>query len=240
MNFNSEQIVSVMVYFFPQLLVTFPILVMLILRLFYSRKSKNIPTDMISTLKYSSSFLLISFLSSFLLGLDYLILSYFSNSKELLSYHITIRFFYFSFMMYFAYITFAAKKLGNRSEVYNTNKIKNYSIFIGLTSTILVYFLVLILNSLDVLNMITNGIKIDQKILFTAFIYFIIRVFADTRLVIAHNLSYRINLIKLYSVQILTSLIFMPLLCYYLGGVGVLLSLSLSYLSGLIIKLEMN
>ena len=240
MNFNSEQIVSVMVYFFPQLLVTFPILVKLIIRLFYLRKSKNIPTDMISTLKYSSSFMLISFLSSFLLGLDYLILSYFSNSKELLSYHITIRFFYFSFMMYFAYITFAAKKLGNRSEVYNTNKIKNYSIFIGLTSTILVYFLVLALNSLDVLNMITNGIKIDQKILFTAFIYFIIRVFADTRLVIAHNLSYRINLIKLYSVQILTSLIFMPLLGYYLGGVGVLLSLSLSYLSGLIIKLEMK
>ena len=238
MNFNSEQIVSVMVYFFPQLLVTFPILVKLIIRLFYLRKSKNIPTDMISTLKYSSSFMLISFLSSFLLGLDYLILSYFSNSKELLSYHITIRFFYFSFMMYFAYITFAAKKLGNRSEVYNTNKIKNYSIFIGLTSTILVYFLVLTLNSLDVLIMITNGIKIDQKILFTAFIYFIIRVFADTRLVIAHNLSYRINLIKLYSVQILTSLIFMPFLCYYLGGVGVLLSLSLSYLLGLIIKLE--
>ena len=240
MNFNSEQIISVIVYFTPQLFVTFPILVKLIVKLFYSRQSKNIPTNIISTLKYSSSFMLISFLSSFLLGLDYLILSYFSNSTELISYHITIRFFYFSFMMYFAYITFAAKKIGNRSDILSTNKIKKYSIFIGLISTILVYFLVLTLNSLEVLDMITNGIKIDQKILFTAFIFFMIRVFADTRLVIAHNLSYRINLIKLYSIQIIISLIFMPFLCYYIGGVGVLLSLSLCYLTGLIVKLEKN
>ena len=96
----------------------------------------------------------------------------------------------------------------------------------------------LFLNSLEVLNIITNDIKIDEKILFTVFIYFIIRVFADTIVVVAHNLSYRINLIKLYAFQILISLICMLFLYYYMSGVRVLMSLSLSYLLGLVIKLE--
>ena len=241
MSFNSDQLISVVIYFLPQLLLTLPILIKLILRFVNLKEINKIPTYIFSTLKYTSSFLFISFLSSFLLGLDYLILSYFSNSKELLTYHITIRFFYFSFMMYFAYITFAAKKIGNISDVYDVHaikKIKNNSIFIGLFATVTVYFLVLLLDSIGIIYMITNGIKIDKLILFTAFIYFVIRVFADTRLVLAHNLSYRINLIKLYSIQIVISLICMPLLCYYIGGVGILISLSLSYLVGLIINLE--
>ena len=241
MSFDSEPLVSVAIYFLPQLLLTLPVLIKLSLRFVNPKEINKIPIYIVSTVKYSSSFLFISFLSSFLLGLDYLILSYFSNSKELLTYHITIRFFYFSFMMYFAYITFAAKKIGKITDVHNVytiKKIKNNSIFIGLFSTVTVYLLVLLLDSLGVINMITNGIKIDKLILFTAFIYFIIRVFADTRLVIAQNLSYRTNLIKLYSIQIVISLIFMPFLCSYIGGVGVLISLSLSYLVGLIIKLE--
>ena len=241
MNFDLDPIISVILFFFPQLLLTLPILINLILRLFYSKKTKKNKTNIFSLLKYSSSFLLISFLSSFLLGLDYLILSYFSNPKDILSYHITIRFFYFSFMIYFAYITFAAKKVGKSSDIHNLYKIKQIkqnTIFIGLTSTCLIYFLLLFLNTFKIIDFITNGIEIDEIILFTAFIYFIIRVFADTRLIIAQNLSYKINLIKLYSLQISISLIFMPILCYYIGGVGILLSLSLSYLFGFLIKLE--
>ena len=87
-------------------------------------------------------------------------------------------------------------------------------------------------------NSITNGIIINVEILLGAVIYFSIRVFADPRWIIAQNLSFRFNLIKLYTLQIIISLISMPLLCYYLGGFGILIALSLSYFCGFFIRLE--
>ena len=168
-------------------------------------------------------------------------LSYFSDSKELLSYHVTIRFFYFSFMLYFSYITFSAKKISQfnkRSNFQQIKRIKQNAIFIGFCSVILVYFLVLILNQNGFIYLITNGVKIDQTILFGAFIYFLIRVFADIRIVVAQNLSLRSNLTKLYLYQILVSLIFMPILCSFYGAFGILISLTMSYLIGLIVNLD--
>ena len=195
----------------------------------------------LTLIKYSSSFVFISILASFLLGLDYLILSYFSDSKELLSYHVTVRFFYFSFMLYFAYVTFSAKKISQltkKNNVLQIKKIKKNSIFIGVSSVILVYILVLTFNQIGFINLITNGIKIDQTILFGAFIYFLIRVFADIRIIIAQNLSFRLNLMKLYFYQILISLISMPVLCSMYGAFGILVSLAISYLSGFLVNLE--
>ena len=194
-------------------------------------------------IKYSSSFVFISFLSSFLLGLDYLILSHFSDSKELLSYHVTIRFFYFSFMLYFAYLTFSAKKISKLTKDSNFQLIKNIkrnAMYIGFFSVSLIYILVLVLNKSGFIYKITNGIKIDQTILLGAFIYFFIRVFADTRIVVAQNLSMRLNLTKLYIYQILISLICMPLLCILYGAFGILISLTISYLIGLTVNLDKN
>ena len=117
-------------------------------------------------------------------------------------------------------------------------KIKKNSIFIGVSSVILVYILVLTFNQIGFINLITNGIKIDQTILFGAFIYFLIRVFADIRIIIAQNLSFRLNLMKLYFYQILISLISMPVLCSMYGAFGILVSLAISYLSGFLVNLE--
>ena len=103
---------------------------------------------------------------------------------------------------------------------------------------ILVYILVLTFNQIGFINLITNGIKIDQTILFGAFIYFLIRVFADIRIIIAQNLSFRLNLMKLYFYQILISLISMPVLCSMYGAFGILVSLTISYLSGFLVNLE--
>ena len=126
MNFlNVDQLVSVIMYFSPQLLIYIPALTILLKKINKRKNKKFLKVKFLTLIKYSSSFLLISFLSSFLLGLDYLILSYFSDSKELLSYHVTIRFFYFSFMLYFAYITFLAKKISQLNKHSNFQQIKN-------------------------------------------------------------------------------------------------------------------
>tara|TARA_Y100001970_G_C13773146_1_gene621524 strand:+ start:80 stop:520 length:441 start_codon:yes stop_codon:yes gene_type:complete len=144
-------------------------------------------------------------------------------------------------MLYFAYITFSAKKISQLSKKYSflkIKKIKNNSIFIGVSSVILVYILVLTFNQIGLINLITNGIQIDQKILFVAFIYFLLRVFADIRIIIAQNLSFRLNLMKLYIYQIVISLISMPVLCSLYGAFGILVSLAISYLSGFLVNLE--
>jgi hypothetical protein len=239
--FNTDQLISILIYFIPQLVINFPILLTLFVKTLNSKTNYNIPTDIIYILKYTSSFLLITFLSSFLLGLDYLMISYFSSSEQMLSYHVTIRFFYFSFMMYFAYITFAAKKINTSTNIYSSfeiRKIKKNTTLIGMLCVFSIYIFVLVLNQIGLLEKITNGIDIDSQILFGAYVYYSIRVFADTRIVIAQNLSYRLSLIKLYTTQIIISLICMPFLCYFFGGLGVLMSLSLSYISGFFVKLE--
>ena len=236
-----DQLTSILIYFLPQLILSMPILILLIKKINKRKKKKLLSINFTTLIKYSSSFVFISFLSSFLLGLDYLILSYFSDSKELLSYHVTVRFFYFSFMLYFAYLTFSAKKISLSNKNYNflqIKKIKQNSIAIGVFSVFSIYILVLILNQIGFINLITNGIKIDQAILFTAFVYFVLRVYADVRLVVAQNLSLRLNLIKLYFIQIVTSLIFMPVLSLFYGGTGVLIALIISYLMGFSIKLD--
>tara|TARA_Y100001968_G_C19328492_1_gene703033 strand:- start:178 stop:1104 length:927 start_codon:yes stop_codon:yes gene_type:complete len=236
-----DQLTSVLIYFLPQLIISFPILILLYKKISKGRNKKILSMKLFTLIKYSGSFVFISFLASFLLGLDYLILSYFSDSKELLSYHVTVRFFYFSFMLYFAYITFSAKKISQLSKKYSflkIKKIKNNSIFIGVSSVILVYILVLTFNQIGLINLITNGIQIDQKILFVAFIYFLLRVFADIRIIIAQNLSFRLNLMKLYIYQIVISLISMPVLCSLYGAFGILVSLAISYLSGFLVNLE--
>lgn len=238
---NVDQLVSVIMYFSPQLLIYIPVLIILLKKINKRKNKKFLKVKFLTLIEYSSSFLLISFLSSFLLGLDYLILSYFSDSKELLSYHVTIRFFYFSFMLYFAYITFLAKKisqLNKHSNFQQIKKIKHNAMLIGFSSVIFVYILVLVLNKSGLIYLITNGIKIDQTILFGAFIYFLTRVFADIRIVVAQNLSMRLNLTKLYIYQILISLMCMPLLCSFFGGTGVLISLTLSYFTGFLVKLD--
>ena len=144
-------------------------------------------------------------------------------------------------MLYFAYLTFSAKKISLSTKTYDflqIKKIKKNSIIIGVFSVVSVYILVLVINQIGYVHLITNGIKIDQNILFLAFVYFLVRVYADVRLIIAHNLSQRVNLIKIYIFQILTSLIFMPMLCSFYGGTGVLVSLTLSYLAGFVVKLD--
>ena len=55
---------------------------------------------------------------------------------------------------------------------------------------------------------------------------------------IAQNLSFRLNLMKLYFYQILISLISMPVLCSMYGAFGILVSLAISYLSGFLVNLE--
>jgi len=240
-SLNPNPIVSIVLFFVPQILITLPFIIKLSLKLIKEKKKKYETLKPYSLVKYSSSFLFISFLSSFLLGLDYLVISYFSNSDELLSYHLTVRFYYFSFMMYYGYIIFAAKNIGKISNEQTNKqilKVKRHSVIIGVFFTICVYIIIQFLNTFGFLDIITNGIKINQNILFVAFIYYVIRVFADTRIIIAQNLSEKINLIKLYSLQIFISLVLMPPLCYYFGGVGVLLSLSFSYICGFTVKLE--
>ena len=241
--FNANQSISVIIYFLPQLLIYLPVLILILSKIINRKNKRLLKVNFLTLIKYSSSFLFISFLSSFLLGLDYLMLSYFSDSKELLSYHVTVRFFYFSFMLYFSYITFSAKKISQLNKCSNfqqIKKIKHNALFIGFSSVILVYFLVLVLNKVGFVNIITNGIKIDQTVLFGAFVYFLTRVYADIRIVIAQNLSLRVNLTKLYIYQILISLICMPILCLFYGALGILISLTMSYLIGLIVNLDKN
>ena len=83
------------------------------------------------------------------------------------------------------------------------------------------------------MHLISNKPEISDSLAITSLIYFLIRVYCDTNLVITNNLSLKKNLIKTYTLQILVSGILMPLLIPIYGALGALVSLIIAYLVGL-------
>jgi hypothetical protein len=81
--------------------------------------------------------------------------------------------------------------------------------------------------------LISNNTKISNSLAITALIYFLVRVYCDTNLVITNNLSLKKKLIQTYTLQIFVSGILMPFLIPFYGALGALVALTIAYLVGL-------
>lgn len=230
------QLNSIIIYIAPQVATSIPILVWLSLKKIKLGNKHKKKINIAELGRSSFGFFTVSALSSILLGMDYFFLSQYANSNEIIAYHVTTRFFYISFIVYYAYLLHASKKIAAVKSESSLNKlriIKRNTIVLGSLSVISIYILILLVNKFDYMHWISNKTKISDSLAITSLIYFLIRVYCDTNLVITNNLSLKKSLIKTYSLQILVSGILMPLLIPIYGASGALVSLIIAYLVGL-------
>jgi hypothetical protein len=228
---------AILAYTFPQVITQMPFLLWLIKkRISHRRAQKHSEVSWLKFSKTTLDFLIINMLSTALLGLDYFYLSKYSTNEEMVAYHVTTRFFYLSFVVYFAYLTHAIRKFSaitSKKKVNDLVTIKKDTLQLGYISVISVFLLLIVLKKTGLFLIISNKVNISYQLIFMATFYFLIRVYSDINFAIANNLSCRSSLIKVYALQIAICLILMPSLANAFGACGVLTSLSIAYILGL-------
>ena len=83
----------------------------------------------------------------------------------------------------------------------------------------------------------THGEGVGQGLLFFALIYFTARVCRDVGVVVIGNLNAKKLLYKVYSIEVLTGGILMYFIAPKYGGAGILMSLMLACLFGILFLL---
>ena len=233
---HISQLNSIIVYVTPQIATSIPVLIWLGLKVTKVAKKQNKKINIIELCRSSFGFFAVSALSSVLLGMDYYFLSLYANSNEIIAYHVTTRFFYISFIVYYAYLLHASKKIAaikSDNTLNKLRKIKRNTIVLGSIAVIGVYLLILLINKLGYMHLISNKTEISDSLALASLIYFLVRVYCDTNLVITNNLSLKKKLIQTYTLQILVSGILMPFLIPFYGALGALVALTIAYLVGL-------
>lgn len=231
---------GVLLYFGPQVITYLPILAHLMIKLL--KKSPKRQTHKILPIFIDSiSFFGLGVLSALYLGLDYYYAAHLLNSEQVVSYHLTTRLFFISYVAYFAFAQHRVRRLSYaniKNYKHNTPSIFKDSILVGLGCVISVYSFAIILKIFGAFDSLTNGVEIRSNLLTMAFVYFLVRVFRDVALVIAGTLNFRKVLYQVYFIELSIALSLMPLIVPKYGGAGIYASMSLASISGFLLLLH--
>lgn len=228
-------IIAVSLYLGPQVLVFLPMLLGWVIRL--AGKPSRLSKDKVVSVFYDSlGFWGLAILSAVFLGSDYYFAAHYMSSEQIVSYHMATRLFFFSFVAYFAFVQHRARRLSGlslHSEFRAVSSIVKDSALIGLASVSAVYVAAATLDQFGVFNGMTNGLGIGHGLLFSAFMYFMIRVCRDVGLVVAGALNARVVIYKVYALEATVGLGLMYLIVPIYGGQGIFASLTLACTLGL-------
>lgn len=226
---------SIGLYLGPQILVFFPVILGWAIKLV--GKTSKMDKRRVASIFYDSlGFLGLAILSALFLGSDYYFAAHYMSSEKVVSYHMATRIFFFSFVAYFAFVQHRARRLSDlllHSKIIAVSSIIKDSVVIGLTSVTAVYLTAAIFEHFGAFRSMTNGAGIGQELLFSAFIYFMIRVCRDVGLVVAGGLNARAVLYKVYLLEASVGLTLMYLTVPAHGGQGVFASLTVACTLGL-------
>ncbi|MBC2770561.1 hypothetical protein [Pusillimonas minor] len=221
---------SILVYLLPPLIVYFPVLISCSVRALPS--FRFIKPKIKLMLKDSFLYWGLGVLSSIFLGADYIFVAHFLPAEEAVAYHFSVRFFFISYVAYFAYIQHQAKFI-TRASLTGRNEIKRAvfeSILIGLISVLLVAISVFSLDYYGIFHYVTNQVVLVNTIFFAATFYFSIRVFRDIGLVVLLNMGMKIALYKLYAFEVFFGIPMLYLLTKELSGLGIFIAMGLTVL----------
>jgi hypothetical protein len=228
-------IMAVSLYLGPQVLVFLPMLLGWVIRL--AGKHSRMGKERVARIFYDSlGFWGLAILSAVFLGSDYYFAAHFMSSEQIVSYHMATRLFFFSFVAYFAFVLHRARRLSGpslHSGVRAVSSIVKDSALIGLASVLAVYVAAALLDQFGAFNGMTNGEGIGHGLLFSAFIYFMIRVCRDVGVVVAGALNARAVIYKVYALEATVGLGLMYLVVPTYGGQGIFASLTLACTLGL-------
>ena len=231
---------SILIYMLPQVLVVMPFLLFLLRRLHRRGRSRRVLASS-SIFRDAAGYFALSGMSSVLLGMDYFIGAHYLDSSEIVAYHVVTRFFYVSFIVYYAYAIYAARRVSNihsAESLHAVSRIRKTSILMGFFSVLAVFFLVLFSSVSGLINYFANGLVLQKELLVVALVYFLLRVYCDTGVIILGNLSFRKNLLLVYAIQIMVCAPLMFILARPYGAVGILAALAAAYLVGAFVQVK--
>lgn len=225
---------SVLAWALPQYLITLPLVMRLGCRLLRPGR-RRIPV--IRVFREAAGFFVTAALSSILLGLDTFMIARHLDGEGIVSYHVATRVFFLSFVAYYAYLVYAARRVTHAdtaAAVAHVATIRRTANAIGFASVALMFLIALVLEESGLIALLTNGGRIGGGLLLASLVYYLKRVYCDTGLTLIGNLSQRHRLAIIYLVQIGVSLVLMPVLASRLNGAGIMAALTVAYLTGLI------
>lgn len=239
---QTSPILAIGIYLGPQIFVSIPLLIGFVSRLLRIKKTKPISEKLsVSLFGFTGT----SILSAIFLGSDYYFAAHYLSSTEIVSYFLVTRIFFVSYIVYFAFLQFRAKKLWTINLMVGNQELRRIvreSCLVGLVSVFITYFITTYLESIGIFKLMTYGVGVGQSLLFLGFIYFIIRVFRDVGLVLVGNLNAKQLLYQIYLIEVVISLVLMYLIVPVYGAFGIFISLILACLTGflfLIIRLRL-
>lgn len=229
---QTSPILAVEIYLGPQIFVSIPLLIVFALRLLRSKKIEPISRNFLMSL---FGFMGTSVLSAIFLGADYYFAAHYLSSEEIVSYFLMTRIFFISYIVYFAFLQFRARKLWSKDLMLGNRGLRQIfieSCTVGLVAVFLTYLVAFCFEAIGIFKLMTNGVEVGQQLLFLGLIYFTIRVFRDVSLVLVGNLDAKGLLYQIYLIEVFLSLILMYLAVPAYGPEGIIISLILASLMG--------
>jgi len=224
--------ISVLLYLTAPVLVNFPFVLSMMRKLLVKRHTVR-KDSYLTILKYAAGFWGLNILSAIFLGADYYFSAHYLNSEQIVSYHFATRFYFLSFVAYYAYVHHQARRLtptALKNDAFVIKKIIRNSVLIGLVCVLFVYFTVVVLDELHVFEQILNKSVINHSLMLAALCYFSIRVLRDVGLVVMGNMGQKSVLYKVYIVEVSLGLVILSLTAERFQGVGIFLSMAFTCL----------
>lgn len=231
---QTSPVLAVVAYLGPQVIVSAPILIRLMLKLLRIKKTKPINRKLITSL---FSFMGVGVLSALFLGFDYYFAAHYLNDIEIVSYFLVTRIFFISYIIYFAFLQYRSRKLwfiNLKDENQKIIGIVKQSCVLGLAAVLITYLIAIILEEIGIFKLITYDVGVGQLLLFLGYIYFTIRVLRDVGLIIVGNLGVKRLLYQIHLIETLLGFTLMYVLTPDYGAIGILVSLILACLAGFI------
>jgi O-antigen/teichoic acid export membrane protein len=229
---QTSPILAVGIYLGPQIFVSIPLLVGFVSRLLRIKKTKPIRGKLLISL---FGFMGTNVLSAIFLGSDYYFAAHYLSSAEIVSYFLVTRIFFVSYIVYFAFLQFRARKLWSANLMVGNRELSRIireSCLVGLVAVFLTYLAASYFEYIGIFKLMTHGFGVGKLLLFLGFIYFIIRVFRDVGLVLVGNLDAKRLLYQIYLIEVALSLVMMYVAAPVYGASGILISLILASLMG--------
>lgn len=227
---RPDLVIAVLLYLGPQVFVSLPVLLRWSFRAL-RKHTRMKASKFITTIYDAFGFLGLSVLATIFLGADYYFAAHYMSSQEVVSYHLATRLFFISFIAYYAFVQYSARRLSIYTLARETPAIEAIlkgTLSIGFCSVITVYLISVFMEHQGFFNYITNGLGIGQWMLFSAFAYFMIRVCRDVCLVVMGGLNARGAIYKVYAIEVILGLSLMYLMVPRFGGYGLFASLALA------------
>ena len=227
----SNPVFSIIIFLSPILFISFVALVW-IGAIAFTKKTIDKSFVKNNFFKTSSSFFIINIMLALLLTLDYIVLSFYGATNQIASYHTVNRFFLISYTLYASYLNFAAKKISNTKQISIIHQVRISTNLIGTICVTGVFVLLVILKETKGINLISDNLVLSYALLFSGFIYFLIRVFADTNILLAKNQSQKGLAFMVYFIEILLASILMVYFFPIYGEISLFISLAIAYSIG--------